>query len=335
MTRDRVRWGVISTANIGRAAMIPALQAAGNGELVAVASRSLERAQEFAAKLGIPRAYGSYEDLLADPSIDAVYNPLPNSLHLEWSTAAMAAGKHVLCEKPLALNAAEAQAMVEAAARHGVLLTESFMYRYHPQTARVLALVAEGAIGALRLVHAAFTFRVTNPANVRLQPELGGGALMDVGCYCVNVGRTLASAAGAGEPVEAQAYATWTESSVDGELAGSLRWAGGLLVQFDCALTLPRREYYEAVGSEGVISVPVAFLPGSGATTISVRRGRESAQTETIPGLDEYRAIAEHFAGAILHGTPLAYPPEEAVANMRAIDALYRSARNAGRPEPV
>ncbi len=331
MPDQLIRWGVISTANIGRAAMIPALQAASNGKLLAVASRSAERAQEFAGKLGIPRAYGSYEALLADPEIDAVYIPLPNSLHKEWTVRAAEAGKHVLCEKPLALNAAEAQAMVEAARGHGVLLMESFMYRFHPQLARVQALIREGAAGDVRLIHAAFTFRVTNPANVRFQPELGGGALMDVGCYCVNLGRTLAAA----EPVEAQAFADWAGSGVDAQMAGTLRFAGGLLVQFDCALTLQRREFYEVVGTEGAISVPVAFLPGASATTITLRRGREAPQTETVAGLDEYRAIAEHFAACILDGAAPRYPAEEAVANMRAIDALYRSARNGGRPEAV
>jgi len=331
MAARTVRWGVISTANIGRAAMIPALQAAGNGELLAVASRDEERGREFASRLSIPRAYGSYQALLDDAEIDAIYIPLPNSLHCEWTIRAAEAGKHILCEKPLALNASEAQKMAGAARAHGVLLMESFMYRFHPQLARVQSLIREGAIGAVRLIHASFSFRVTNPTNVRLQPDLGGGSLMDVGCYCVNVGRALAGT----EPVEVQAFANWGPSGVDEQMAGTLRFGDGTLVQFDCALNLQRRECYEVVGTEGSILVPVAFLPGSGDTTIAIYRGRDPVRAETVPGLDEYRAIAEHFADCVLNGTRPRYGVEEAVANMAVIDALYRSAREAGRPEPL
>lgn len=331
MTGERVRWGVISTANIGRAAMIPALQKAGNGELIAVGSRSQEKAEDFARRLGIPRAYGSYEALLEDPDIDAVYNPLPNNLHREWCIRAAEAGKHILCEKPLALNAAEVEEMAAAAAQHRVLLMESFMYRFHPQTERVLALLAEGTIGDLRLMHSAFSFRLTRPDNIRWQPELGGGALMDVGCYCVNVNRTLAGS----EPVEVQAFATWAGSGVDAEMAGSLRFDGGLVAQFNCGLTLERLERYQVQGTHGTMEVPTAFLPGSGDTVIHIHRGRDGTHTETLPGTDEYQAIAEHFADCLLHGQPLRYGPAEAAANLRVIEALYRSARNDGKPEPV
>lgn len=331
MKEGRLNWGVISTANIGRKAVIPAIQRSDNGRVVAVASRSEEKARAFAAELGIPRAYGSYETLLADEEIEAVYIPLPNSLHREWTVKAAQAGKHILCEKPLALNAEECQDMAAAARQHGVTLMEAFMYRFHPQTEKVLALIRSGAIGRPRLIHAAFTFRLTNPANIRLQPELGGGSLMDVGCYCVNVIRTLAGA----EPVEVQAYANWAETGVDEQMTGSLRFADGLLAQFDCALALERREFYQVAGPKGHIQVPSAFLPGTGDTTIYEHHGRQGATAHPISGVDEYQVMVEHFAACVLSGAPVRYPPAEAAANMRTIEALYRSARDGGRPQSL
>lgn len=331
MKEKKLRWGVISTANIGRAAVIPALKCAGNGELVAVASRSEEKAQDFADKQGIPRAYGSYEALLAAEDIDAVYIPLPNSLHREWTIKAAEAGKHILCEKPLALNAAECEEMAAAAEQHGVVLMEAFMYRLHPQTEKVLELIQGGVIGDLRLIYAVFTFLLSNPANIRLQPELGGGSLMDVGCYCVNVIRTVAGA----EPVEVQAYANWGESGVDEEMAGTIRFASGLLAQFTSALTLERREFYQVAGPKGHIEVPAAFLPGKGDTTVYEHHGRQGASAHAIDGVDEYQLMVEHFADCVLNKRPLRYPPSEAAANMRVIEALYRSARANGRPEKV
>jgi predicted dehydrogenase len=284
----------------------------------------------FASELAISNAYGSYGELLADPEIEAVYVPLPNSLHCEWTIRAAQAGKHILCEKPLALNAAECAEMEAAARQHGVLLMEAFMYRFHPQTKRVLELLRQGAVGAPRLIQAAFTFRISNPANIRLQPELGGGALMDVGCYCVNVSRTLFES----EPIEVQAYATLGASGVDEQMVASLRFSDGRLAQFDCALTLSRRESYQVVGTDGQIDVPVAFLPGQSDTTIHVRNTQGEA-AEIIRGVDEYQLMVEHFGECVRGQAPPRYPVSDAIANMRAIEALYRSARNRGCPEPV
>ncbi len=331
MAGRRLRWGVISTANIGRVAVIPAIQRSGNGQMMAVASRNDEKARAFAADLGIPRAYGSYQALLADEDIEAVYIPLPNSLHREWTIKAAQAGKHILCEKPLALNAAECAEMDAAATSCGVRLMEAFMYRFHPQTDKVRQLMRQGAIGAVHLIHATFSFRLTNRHNIRLRPELGGGALMDVGCYCVNVCRTLAGA----EPVEVQAYAHWGETGVDEQLVGTLCFADGLLAQFDCALTLERREAYQVVGTEGHLDVPRAFLPGTSDTAIYQRHGHRPETIHTVSGVDEYQCMVEHFADCVLRQTPVRYPPSEAAANMRAIQALYRSARNGGQPESV
>jgi xylose dehydrogenase (NAD/NADP) len=328
MPDKKLGWGVISTANIGRAAVIPAIQASTNGELLAVASRDATQAADFAAGLAIPKSYGSYEALLDDAQIDAVYIPLPNSMHREWAIKAAEKGKHVLCEKPLALNAAQCEEMHAAAEAHGVRLMEAFMYRFHPRIEKVLDMVRDGALGELRLIHSAFTFRVTRPDNIRLQPELGGGALMDVGCYCVNISRTAAGR----EPAEVQAFARWGASGVDEQLAGTLRFDDGLLAQFDCALTMERREECHLAGTDGYLMLASAFLPGTADLTIVEHRGRRDVTTHAVKGVDEYRLMAEHFADCVLNDRPLRYDALEAARSMRVIEALYRSARQDGRP---
>ncbi len=331
MPDGKLRFGILSTANIARAAVIPAIKASRNGDVRAVASRNRERAYAFASELAIPQSYGSYEALLEARDIDAIYIALPNSLHCEWTVKAAEAGKHVLCEKPLGATAAECDEMEGAARKNGVALMEAFMYRFHPRTERVSKLIREGAIGPLGAIQSTFTFRLRRPDDIRLQKELAGGALMDVGCYCVNVSRTLAGA----EPVEAQAFAHWAESGVDSQMAGTLRFASGLLAQFDCALTLERRESYQAAGPDGHLSVGAAFLPGEGESTIEEHHGRQGRSIHVLPGADEYRLMVEHFADSVLEKRELRYSASEAAANLRAIEALYRSARNGGRPEPV
>lgn len=332
MASDRkLRWGVISTANIGRAAVNPAIQASANGQLLAVASRDEGRAREFARLAGIPRAYGSYEALLEDADIDAVYIPLPNSMHREWTIRAARHGKHILCEKPLGLDQPECLEMEAAAAANGVRLMEAFMYRFHPRIDAATRLIRDGAVGELKLIRSAFTFRLTRPDNIRLDPELGGGALMDVGCYCVNVSRTIFGR----EPVEAQAFAEWTPNGVDAELYGVLRFGDGLYAQFDCALNCERREVVEIVGTEGRMNLESAFLPGAGETTIDEHHGRRDNRRHVIAGEDEYRLMVEHFADCVLHDRPLRYDATEAGLNMKSIEALYRSARSRGGPVAV
>lgn len=329
--RHVIRWGVLSTANIGRAAVNPAIRSSRNGSLDAVASRDGARARDFAAKHDIAKSHGSYDALLADPGIDAVYIPLPNSMHREWTIRAAEAGKHVLCEKPLALDEAECREMAAAADANGVKLMEAFMYRFHPRIDDVIGRIRSGALGELSLIRSAFTFRLTKPGNIRLDAALGGGALMDVGCYCVNISRTIAG----GEPVEAQAYANMTDSGVDGRLAGTLRFANGILAQFDCALDIERRELVELVGTEASFVLPSAFLPGTGDVAVRELRGRAGESVHTIAGADEYRLMVEHFGDCILEDRPVRYPVEDAALNMRAIAALYRSAANGGRREAV
>ena len=326
MSERRLRWGVISTSNIGRAAVNPAIQASHNGELVAVASRSGEAARDFAEKSGIPTAYSSYEALLEDEGIDAVYNPLPNSLHKEWSIRAAERGKHILCEKPLALNAAQCREMEAAASANGVKLMEAFMYRFHPRTQRVVEMVRGGAIGELRMIRSSFTFLLTRPENIRWDPALGGGALMDVGCYCVNVSRTLAGM----EPEEVQARANWRSTGVDEEMVGTLTFANGVQAHFDCALTMERCEAFEVAGTEGHLRVPAAFLPGPDDAIIEEHRGRGEKTVHSIQGADEYQLMVEHFADCVLNDLPVRYTAEEAALNMKVIRALYESAGRGG-----
>jgi D-xylose 1-dehydrogenase (NADP+, D-xylono-1,5-lactone-forming) len=328
---EKVRWGVLSTANIGRAAVVPALRASTNGKVVAVASRDHERARAFAEANGIPRALGGYEALLEDPGVDALYVPLPNSMHRDWVVRAAEAGKHVLCEKPLALDASECRDMANAAAEHGVKLMEAFMYRFHPRTERVVEAVREGLIGQVGAVRSAFTFRLTRPDDIRLDPALGGGALMDVGCYCVNVSRTVLGE----EPEEVQAIASWTARGVDDRLAGLMRFPGGAVAHFDCGLTLERCEYYEVAGTDGVLRADAAFLPGTDDVVLRESRGRAGSYEHTIPGADEYRLMVEHFADCVLNDRSPRWAAEEAAANVRVIEALYRSARAGGAVERV
>jgi D-xylose 1-dehydrogenase (NADP+, D-xylono-1,5-lactone-forming) len=330
MLERKMRWGILSTANIGRAAVIPAIQSSKNGEVAAVASRDAQKGAEFAARMGIPKAYNSYSALLDDPEIEAVYIPLPNSLHYEWTIKAAQAGKHILCEKPLALSAAQCHEMHAAAKEGGVLLMEAFMYRFHPRTEKVIEWVRAGALGSLQMIQSSFTFKLTNPDNIRLRADLGGGALMDVGSYCVNLSRTLAGE----EPVAAQATARWAASGVDEQLVGTLRFANGLMAQFDCALTMARRESYTAAGTDGYYYAPAAFLPGKEDIFLSEFRDRKETQ-HPFSGCDEYQLMVEHFTDCILKQEQPRYSTMDAAANMRVIETLYQSARRDGTWQSV
>lgn len=327
MTATSLRWGVLGTANIGRA-VNPAIHAAHNSTLVAVASRDAATARAYAEQWSIPRYHASYLDLLTDAEIDAVYIPLPNGLHKEWTIRAAEHGKHVLCEKPLAMTADECREMHDAAVAHGVKLMEAFMYRFHPRTERVIELVHGGALGTLRAIRSAFTFRLTQPANVRFDPALGGGALFDVGCYCVSATRTIAAA----EPVEVQAWATYTDRDVDEQLAGSMRFASGLVAHFDCALNQEQRQFYDIGGTDASINVEYAFNPGQRELSLVQRGVNRDERHEEFASIDQYRLMVEHFADCALHNRPVRHDALEAAANMTVIEALYRSARDGGRP---
>ncbi|MBI5876596.1 MAG: Gfo/Idh/MocA family oxidoreductase [Chloroflexi bacterium] len=320
----KLRIGIISTARIGERRVIPAMQQSSNVEVTAVASRDLPRAQAFAAQLGIPKAYGAYEALFADPDVDAVYNPLPNSMHAEWTIKAAQAGKHVLCEKPFASNTAETDTMIAACASHKVVLMEAFMYRFHPQNEKAMALIRSGAIGKVQMVRAVFNFQIASETNIRLNAGLAGGALMDVGCYCVNAARTLAGA----EPVRVSALAQFGAASrVDETLIGALQFPSGAYASIACSFRTPYRTHYEVIGERGRIELPQPFTTNNLPTRVLLHDRDDHTQAFEFPALDQYTRMSEHFARVVLDGEPLRYPPSEGRAQMRVLDALYESAR--------
>lgn len=329
---DKIRWGVISTARIGEGQVIPAIQQSRNSVVLAVGSRDLEKGKAFAERCGIPKVHGSYEDLIADPEIDAIYNPLPNGLHGEWSLKCAEGGKHVLCEKPLANDAAEARQMADAFQSRGLLLSEAFMWRFHPQTQTVKHLVESGAIGKVHFISAAFSFSIDSEDDVRLNKSLYGGALMDVGCYCVNATRYMVGE----EPVEVQAFAdVGAASGVDERLVGIMRFPGGALAHFDCSLRTHFTQTYEIRGTHGRIFAEKAYVPfrPDPAADVVIRLWR------SVPGIEkevyeeirtekpnQYTLMVEDFADAILNKRRPRFGVEDAIAQMHAIDMLYAAA---------
>jgi D-xylose 1-dehydrogenase (NADP+, D-xylono-1,5-lactone-forming) len=312
-----IRWGILSTARITRK-FLAGIDGSETGEVQAVASRDADRAAEFARRHGIPRAYGAYEQLLADPEIDAVYIALPNALHLEWSRRALEAGKHVLCEKPLGRHPAEVAAAFDVAERRGRLLMEAFMYRHHPQTERLLALVADGSIGRLRLVRGAFSFPLHDPSDIRLSRQLEGGALMDVGCYCVHAARQLGGVA-----EQVSAFQMIGGDGVDIVFVGGLRFPHTVLAQFDAGFRLAARDELEVVGEEGTLSLPDPWhclSPG-----IDLRRDGAVERIE-IPAANSYTLQADNFAAAVRGEAPPLLGRADAVDQARTIEALYRAA---------
>jgi D-xylose 1-dehydrogenase (NADP+, D-xylono-1,5-lactone-forming) len=317
-----LRWGVLSTAHIAQTQFVPAVRSASNAEVVAVSSRDVGRAQTFAASFEIPKAHGSYEALLEDPEVDAVYIGLPNSLHREWTVAAAHAGKHVLCEKPLARSVADAEAMVQACQQSGVLLMEAFMWRHHAQQARVRALLDSGVIGAPRVVSAAFAYRIdTSKANVRLQAELEGGALMDVGCYAVNAARWVFSS----EPLAVSGEQILDETlGVDMAFGGTLVFPNGGLAVVETSFVEAPIQRLEIGGSEGRVVVERPFRPDALRGRISIVRGAE-VQLEDVAADNQYARQVEHFGRSVAAGR-LLEPAEDGVAQARVIEALYAAA---------
>jgi D-xylose 1-dehydrogenase (NADP+, D-xylono-1,5-lactone-forming) len=312
-----VTWGIMSTADINRK-VIPGAHASPKVDLVAVASRDQARADAYAGQWEIERAYGTYDAMLADPGIEAVYISLPNDMHVEWSIKALEAGKHVLCEKPLTRNAADAERAFDAAERVDRLLSEAFMYRHNPQTKRAKQLVGEGAIGELRLVRAAFSYGLYDEANIRLHPELQGGALMDVGCYTVSGARLFA-----GEPAKAHGEAWIGPSGTDWLFAGLLRFPGNVVATLDCGTAMPVRDELEAIGSEGSLFIDDPWhciVPG-----IDLRRDGKVERIEVEPA-DSYRLELENVSDAIRGEGELLLGREDAVGQARALAALHESA---------
>lgn len=322
-----LRWGLLSTARINQA-IIPVLRDSKRNQLLAVASRAERRAASYAKEWGIPRAFGSYEELLEDAEIDVVYNSLPNHLHCEWTVKAAQAGKHVLCEKPLALTVQEVDAMAAAAESAGVVITEAFMYRHHPQTIQVQELIESGALGELQLVSGSFSFKLTRKEDIRLIPEVGGGSLWDVGCYPLHYARTIIGK----EPVEAFGWQISGTSGVDEVFAGQLRFAGQVFAQFDCGFRSPFRTHIEIVGEQGSLDIPAPFKPGQ--SEVITLTGADEVRKIKIKSGELYSGEIEDMADAILEARPPRISLADSRGNVAAILALLESAAK-GQPVSI
>ncbi|CAA9280706.1 MAG: hypothetical protein AVDCRST_MAG77-3815 [uncultured Chloroflexi bacterium] len=325
MAETKLRWGILSTARIGRQRFIPGVRNSQQSEVVAVGSRDIAAARQFAADLDIPKSHGSYEELLADPDVDAVYISLPNLLHREWTIRAADAGKHVMCEKPHARRRRDAEEMAVACRAAGVLLMEAFMYRHHPQHTRVFELVGEGVIGNPVMIRASFSYAMgadrREGRDVRVQPELEGGSLMDVGCYAVNAARYLFGA----EPLEVAAQQRVDPAlGVDTLFAGTLRFPGDRLAQIDGGFDAAGTQRYELAGAKGLIHVERAYLPGETPGQVHVITGGERRVVESAAA-DQYALEADHMARSIRAGR-LLEPAEDGVQQAAVIEALYESA---------
>ncbi|MPZ62459.1 MAG: gfo/Idh/MocA family oxidoreductase [Propionibacteriales bacterium] len=317
MSYEPVRWGILSTARINRH-VIPPGQASPKVDIVAVASRDDAHARSYAREWGIERTHGDYEALLADPEVEAIYISLPNLLHTKWSIRALETGKHVLCEKPLSRRAADVENAFDAAERCGRFLMEAFMYRHNPQTRKLTELMAAGAIGSVQLIRSVFSYPLYDDENVRMQRDLDGGALMDIGCYCVSGSRLLA-----GEPERAYGEQVVGPTGVDTRFYGTLRFPGGVVAQFDCGMVLPNRDELEVIGDQGSLFLDDPWH--CRAPRIELRRD-DTVERIPIRAEDSYGLELENLSDAIRGtGTPL-LGRDDAVANARAIEALYRSA---------
>lgn len=333
---NKVRWGVLSTAAIGLKKVIPAMQKGEWTHIAAIASRDLGKATETAHQLGIEKAYGSYEELLADPHIDAVYNPLPNNLHVPWTIKAAEAGKHVLCEKPLSMTVAEARTLLEVQQRTGVKIGEAFMVRTHPQWLRVRELIAEGRIGELRSIQGFFSYFNINPANIRNIPEAGGGALMDIGCYPINISRFLFDE----EPAKVLAVAERDpQMKTDRLTSAILDFPSGQAI-FTCSTQLVPYQRINIFGTKGRIEVEIPFnAPPDKPTRISIDDGRDvfgsGITTETFPICDQYTIQGDTFSRAILDNKQVPVPLDDAIKNMAVIESVFRSAASGKAEAPL
>ncbi|MBN9347527.1 MAG: Gfo/Idh/MocA family oxidoreductase [Devosia sp.] len=332
MGERMVRWGIISTAAIGMNQVTPGIMKSPHSEVVALASRDLGKAQAALARLGLgnARAYGSYEELLADPDIDAIYNPLPNHLHVPLTLAAARAGKHVLCEKPMAMSAAEAEEL--RGAPEGVIISEAFMVRHHPQWHRARAVIRSGELGTVKLVRAVFLYFNRDPANVRNIADIGGGGIYDIGCYCVISGRYLFEA----EPRRVVALVDRDPEFGTDRLASVIAdFGGGRQLSFVCGTQNSGRQSVEAIGDKGSLEIVIPFnAPIGQKTALLVGNGgpmdRSLHRREIIPEIDQYTEQAENFALAVLGRAEAAYGVEDAILQMRVLDAIFRSEASGG-----
>ncbi len=327
---DSINWGILGNANIARACIIPAIQSSHNGIVKALGTRKPSQAEHIAKKHTIQHIYPSYLDVIEDPDIDVIYNPLPNHLHHEWTIRALNHGKHVLCEKPIACNADEAAEMVHTAKKAGLVLMEALSYRFHPRSQRIKAMVKEGSIGKPHLIRSSFCFNMGDELlqsgdNARLKPDMGGGALMDVGCYSVSLARWILDA----EPEIVQAQALYHKSGVDQHFCGSLRFSNDVLATVEASFITALQQTYTVVGSKGVIELPHdAYIPWEKDAVFTLRStDEEIGQVHSSPGTDGYKLMIEHFAELVLGNESPLYEPEDSIRTMQVLDALAEAAR--------
>lgn len=320
---ERVRWGILSTAKIGTKKVIPAMQKSPIGDVVAIASRSKEAAQKAADELFIPKAHGSYEELLADPEIDAIYNPLPNHMHVPWSIKALEAGKHVLCEKPIGLSSKEGELLLEAAEKHPQCkVMEAFMYRHHPQWQKAKELVEQQAIGKLRTIQSFFSYFNDNPEDIRNQSEMGGGGLMDIGCYPISLSRWLFQS----EPQWVFGTVEFDSRFKTDHMASAVMEFEAGTATFTCSTQLAPYQRVHVFGERGKIEIEIPFnAPPDRPCLIWVEREGEREEIE-LPICDQYTIQGDLFSQAILDDTPVPTPLTDAIANMRTIEAIFASA---------
>ena len=318
----KVRWGVLSTADIAQTQVIPAIIRSENAEVIGISSES-GKAKDAATSFSIPKYYDSYEELLQDKEIESVYIPLPNHLHKTWAMEAARHGKHVLCEKPAGLTAAETKEMVDCCAENEVKFMEAFMYQFHPQHERVQEVITSGEIGEIKYMRASFSFFLEGrEGNIRMKKDMGGGSLYDVGCYCIHAIRNVLHS----EPIEVEAYAELDpKSGIDLTTIVYMKLENGLRVVFDCSFEMAFRQEYEVVGTKGRITVPGAFRPdANGDDGLIFIQSEQGIRTERVAG-DQYRLQIEHFSQAILGNSQPSYLAENTIQNMRVLDAVYES----------
>ena len=322
---NKVRWGILSTAEIGLMKVIPAMQQGEYCEIVGIASRRMEKAQAAAQQLGIPKAYGSYEALLADPHIDAVYIPLPNHLHVPWSIKALQAGKHVLCEKPIGLNVAEAEQLLEVARRHPHLkVMEAFMYRHHPQWRKAKQLVDEGQIGDLRTIQTFFAYYNVDPENIRNRADFGGGGLMDIGCYCISLSRFIFDA----EPQRVVGIVETDPVFGTDRLTSGLMDFGRGTSAWTCATQVVPYQRVNIFGSAGRVEIEIPFNAPSDRPCKMWHERNGAIEEIVFPICDQYTIQGDLFSLAVLNDTAVPTPLEDAVANMKVIEAILRSSQH-------
>ncbi len=323
----KVRWGVISTARIGIKQVIPAMQKGKYSEIVAIASRSQAQAEAAAEALSIPKAYGSYEALLSDPVIDAIYNPLPNHLHVPWSIKALQAGKHVLCEKPIALSSAEGQELVDAARRYPELkVMEAFMYRHHPQWQKARQLVREGQIGDLRTIQTFFSYFNDDPDNIRNMAAIGGGGLMDIGCYAISLSRFIFE----GEPLRVCGLVEYDPNFNTDRLTSAMMLFERGTSTFTCSTQLAPYQRVLISGTHGLVEIEIPFNAPNSRPCKLWYRCEDQVHEITFEISDQYTIQGDLFSQAILNDTEVPTPIEDAIANMKVIEAIFKSGDTSG-----